>query len=347
MTELPGRVLDELEENALGVGRGRHRPDRRFDDGADLHGLEIELKLARDDPRHVEQLVDDLVLRAGVPNDRVDGGSDLVGSELTALEQVGPPDDRGQWRPQLVRQRGQELVLHPAGRLGHRARLLRLAVEVRVVDGNGRVGREAGDQAFVALVEGPRVRMSEEEAAQQVADAGAHGRREIAPCGQKAGRHPLEREVLVKARVACEVIAARDGALEGRSEGVGILSQGEVDEGPRRRARDTVGPDAGRVPVQEGPERGARDRDASVGHSLDQPFQIEVASQRQPQPVEGRDLRLKLLAVVAAPWTSARLPGARPVLRPASVASRAEPGDEEVDQAAFDEEEAETEGVPA
>ena len=73
----PRRVLDELEENALGVGRGRHRPDRRLDDGADLHGLEIELELARDDPRHVEQLVDDLVLRAGVPDDRVDGGPDL------------------------------------------------------------------------------------------------------------------------------------------------------------------------------------------------------------------------------------------------------------------------------
>ncbi len=84
--------------------------------------------------------------------------TDLVGSELAALEQVGPPDDRGQRRPQLVRQGRQELVLHAAGRLGRRARLLRLPVEVRVVDGDGRVGREAGDQALVTLMENPGVR---------------------------------------------------------------------------------------------------------------------------------------------------------------------------------------------
>ena len=269
---------------------------------------------------------------------------DLVGSELAALEQVGPPDDRGQRRPQLVRQRGQELVLHPARRLGHRARLLRLAVEVRVVDGNGRVGREAGDQAFVARMEGPRVRMSEEETAQQVAGAGANRRREIAPCGQDAGRHLLEREVLTKARVAGEVVAARDGALEGRSEGFGILGQGEVDEGLRRRARDTVGPDAGRVPVQEGPERGARDRDASVGDRLDQPFQVEVARQRQPQPVEGRDLRLKLLSGRRHALALGRVARGSHRARPAW--SRAARSWRQGDQAACDEEEAEAEGVP-
>ena len=261
----------------------------------DLHGLEAELELAGDDPRHVEELVDDLVLRVGIPDDRLDGGGDLRVIELAALEQVSPPDDRGQWRPQLVRQGGQELVLHPPRRLGHPARLLRLLVEVRVVDGDGRVGREAGDEALVARVEDAGVRMPEEEAAQEVAGPGAHGRGEVAPRRREAGGHLPEGEVRAEARVAGEVVAARGGALERRSEGLGILGQGEIDEGLRGSPRDGVGPDAGPVPVEEGPESGPGDRDAGVGHGLDQAIQVEMARQRQPQPVEGRDLRSKLL----------------------------------------------------
>ena len=186
----PRRILDELEAYALGVGRGGHRPDRRLHDGRDVHGPQVELELAGDDPRHVEQLVDDLVLRGGVPDDGVDGAGRLVGRELAALEQVGPADDGGQRRPQLVRQGGQELVLHPVGGLGRRARFLRLPVEVRVVHGDRRVGREAGDQALVTLVEERGIGMPEEEAAQQLVRARAHRRREVAPRGQLAGRHP-------------------------------------------------------------------------------------------------------------------------------------------------------------
>src|SRR6185503_3077759 len=113
--------------------------------------------------------------------------------------------------------------------LGQGARRLRLPVELRVVHGDRRVGREAGDQALVALVEEPGVGMSEEEPAEELAGVRAHRRREIAARGPTAGRHLLERQVWAIARVAGEVVAARDGTEERRSEGARILEQGEVD----------------------------------------------------------------------------------------------------------------------
>jgi hypothetical protein len=103
------------------------------------------------------------------------GAGHLRGSELAALEQVGPADDRGQGRAKLVRQGGQELVLHTVCRLGRGARLLRLPIEARAIHGDGRMGREADDQALVTLVENPGIGMPEEEAAQYVAGGRAHG----------------------------------------------------------------------------------------------------------------------------------------------------------------------------
>ena len=73
------------------------------------------------------------VLRGGVPDDGVHGAGRLVGRELAAVEQVGPADDGGQRRPQLVGQGRQELVLQAVRGLGRRARLLRqLAVASRL-----------------------------------------------------------------------------------------------------------------------------------------------------------------------------------------------------------------------
>ena len=55
-----------------------------------------------------------------------------------------------------------------------------------------------------------------------------------------------------------------------------------------------MGRAVGPVPVQEGPERGAGDRDAGVGHGLDQPLDVELTGERQAEPVEGLELRLEL-----------------------------------------------------
>ena len=158
----------------LAFGRRGHRPDRRLHDGRDVDGPQIELQLAGDDPRHVEQLVDDLVLRGGVPDDGVHGARGLVGRELAAVEQVGPAR---RWRSSGVRSSWESVArnssFRPFAASASRARLLRLPVEVRVVHGDGRVGREAGDQPLVTLVEEPGIGMSEEEARR-----GARRRRE-------------------------------------------------------------------------------------------------------------------------------------------------------------------------
>ena len=52
-----------LEADALGVGGGPHRLDRRLDHGRELDRLHVEPQLAGDDPRHVEQVLDELRLR--------------------------------------------------------------------------------------------------------------------------------------------------------------------------------------------------------------------------------------------------------------------------------------------
>jgi hypothetical protein len=193
-----------------------------------------------------------------------------------------------------VGQRGQELVLQTVRALGRRSRRLGLTVEAGIVHGDGRMGREARDQALVTLVEEPGIGMSEEKPPQQVAGARAHGSREIAACGQTAGWHLLEGHVLAVARVLCEVVAPRHRAEEGRSEGVGLLDERKVDEGFRGSSGDIVRRAVGPIFVQEGPECGARDGDAGVGHGLDQPLHVELTGEGQAEPVEGLELRLEL-----------------------------------------------------
>ena len=81
-------------------------------------GAKIDHQLAADDPRDVEDVLDQLRLQPRVPADHFDRLLRACGGEGAALQHRHPAQDRVQRRPQLVRERGQELVLEPAGFLG-------------------------------------------------------------------------------------------------------------------------------------------------------------------------------------------------------------------------------------
>ena len=81
----------------------------------------LDLELAGDDARDVEDVLDQLRLQLRVAADDVDGLADRVRARDRAAEQhLHPAEDRVQRRAQLVRERGQELVLEAARFFGGR-----------------------------------------------------------------------------------------------------------------------------------------------------------------------------------------------------------------------------------
>ena len=66
-------IEDGLDAHALGVGGRLHRRDRVVDDHRQLHRLDVQADLARDDPRHVQHVVDDLGQPVGVALERSRG----------------------------------------------------------------------------------------------------------------------------------------------------------------------------------------------------------------------------------------------------------------------------------
>ncbi len=112
-----------LEGDVDGDVAGARRRLHVLDRGGDLLGrvepLPLDLQLARRHPRHVEQVGDQLGLDAGVALDGVDARDHVgVAAGDALLEQLRPADDGVERRPQLVRQRRQEVVLHLVGALG-------------------------------------------------------------------------------------------------------------------------------------------------------------------------------------------------------------------------------------
>jgi hypothetical protein len=64
------RIEIPFNPDPLCVSRRPHHVDRALDDRHDFQRMQIEIKIAGDDARHVENVVDDLRLRFGIaPND--------------------------------------------------------------------------------------------------------------------------------------------------------------------------------------------------------------------------------------------------------------------------------------
>src|ERR1051325_6285818 len=85
---------------------GTHGLDGRFDDGSKVGGPDFKRELAGDDARHVEQVFDQLYLRAGVALDGFEGAHGGRMIHVAPLQQVGPTEYGRERRPQLVRERG-------------------------------------------------------------------------------------------------------------------------------------------------------------------------------------------------------------------------------------------------
>ena len=96
--------------------RGRpHGVEGRPDHGHELEGLELDAQAAGHDAGDVHQLGDQARLQLGVARDRVEGALHRGRIRLAfRAEDVGPAQDRGERRAQLVGHGGQELVLQPA-----------------------------------------------------------------------------------------------------------------------------------------------------------------------------------------------------------------------------------------
>ena len=86
-------------------------------DGRQIHLANVEQQLAAGDARDVEQVLDQPRLRVRIAIDALERVLDFLGGQLAAAQQVDPADDRVERRAQLVRQRGEELVLQAIGLL--------------------------------------------------------------------------------------------------------------------------------------------------------------------------------------------------------------------------------------
>ena len=137
----------------LASAAGMDRRQRRVDDLGEAHLLDVEAEGSRDDPREVEQVLDELGLDLGIPVDRVEALLDVLVVELAGTEQSRPADDGVERGPQLVREGREELVLHPAGHLGLGAGVLALLYRRGVVHGQAGAARQLlGDPTVRLLV---------------------------------------------------------------------------------------------------------------------------------------------------------------------------------------------------
>ena len=66
------RIGVHLDADALGARRGPHDLDGGFHHGGQIHRAHLEAQLAGDNPRDVEEVLDELRLRAGVALDDVE-----------------------------------------------------------------------------------------------------------------------------------------------------------------------------------------------------------------------------------------------------------------------------------
>src|ERR1041385_638349 len=116
--DLRGVVESRLKLYLFGARGGAHGLDRRAQDCAKLDAPHVQAHLPRNDARHVEQVVDDLLRRACFALNAFDGARRARRVELARSEQQGPAVDGRQRRPKLVRDRGEEVVLEARSLFG-------------------------------------------------------------------------------------------------------------------------------------------------------------------------------------------------------------------------------------
>ncbi len=104
------------EPDVLRRGCRTNGIERRADHRPQIHWTCVEPQTTGDDAGHVEDVGNQLGLQLRVPVDDFQRVPAAARVHAAVQQHPRPADDRIQWRPQFVRQRGQELVLRPVGR---------------------------------------------------------------------------------------------------------------------------------------------------------------------------------------------------------------------------------------
>ena len=151
------------ELQRLGLDGRSQRRHGFADDDDEVDRPDVQAQHAGDDAGDIEEVVDDLGLSPRIALDRLQRIADGRRVKRPRSQHAGPSDDRRQRCAQLVRDRGQELVLGPAG-------LLSRAIEPRIVDGlGGTTGQVLGEGEVSAAVTASRFGRAERDAAQPAA----------------------------------------------------------------------------------------------------------------------------------------------------------------------------------
>ena len=133
------RIADDLDHvridladdgDVLGFGGWPGGLEGVAHDVAEIDRREVEAQLARDDPRHVEDVLDELDLDGGVALDDLEPTRVRRARDLGTPQHPRPAEDGVQRRPELVRDDRQELVLRTVRFLGLLARLALAALGV-------------------------------------------------------------------------------------------------------------------------------------------------------------------------------------------------------------------------
>ena len=104
--------------NLAGGRGGLHGFEHAFDDRCQVDVLNVETDFSGRDPVHVQEIVDQLGLHAGIALDDFQTLLEVLRADVSAAEQLGPAQDSVQWRAYFVGDIGQELVLEAVGGLG-------------------------------------------------------------------------------------------------------------------------------------------------------------------------------------------------------------------------------------
>ena len=164
-------------------------------------------------------------------------------------------------------------------------------IKTRVVDRDGGLSRESRDNSFGALGKDARLRMAEEQPAEDFARPRSDRHGEIASHRKVAFGHAMIGRALSVSAIGKDVVRAhRPTAAERRFEDRGISRHRELFERLARRARKRVQRVGLAVfpndVVEECTERGVAQFDARIGDHLNQLFEIVLGRDRSAGSVE-------------------------------------------------------------
>ena len=151
------------EHDVLAVGGRADAVDGALDDAAQVHRPHVETEPAGHDARDVEQVFDELSLGARVALDGLERAALHHLVHGAAPEPPDPAEHGGERRAELMRDGGEELVLHPVRRFRRRARGLLRREEVDVAQRRRALVGQTLHDALVQRAERNRSPVRDEE----------------------------------------------------------------------------------------------------------------------------------------------------------------------------------------